>query len=169
MSERSLGQITINSRKYDGSIGRSWKCDLIRKSGTELVFVGTFDLDISHPDLGNLKRGTISYEYYWLDRWYNIFCFYEPDGRFRNYYCNVNMPPVFVDGILNYVDLDIDVVVWPDGSFKILDEGEYEQNAIKFDYPEDVREKAADALHQVLELIRHQKLPDTREILQQNR
>ncbi|MEQ1606706.1 MAG: DUF402 domain-containing protein [Pyrinomonadaceae bacterium] len=161
-------QVTINSRKFDGSIRRSWNCGLIGTKANSLVFVGVFDLDVFHPDLGEIKRGTISYEYYWLDRWYNIFCFHEPDGTFRNYYCNVNMPPVFTGGVLDYVDLDIDVVIWPDLSFKILDEAEFEQHAIKFGYPDDVRKNTASALAEVLDLIRSQGLPKPHEIVQQN-
>jgi len=154
-------QVTINSHKYDGSIRRSWTCRLLEQDDESLVFVGKFDLDVSHPDLGEIERGTISYEYYWLGRWYNIFCFYEPDGTFRNYYCNINMPPVFEDGVLDYVDLDIDVVVWPDGTFRVLDEDEFDANAVKFNYSETVRQSAADALTNILEMISERKLPAT--------
>ena len=42
-----------------------------------------------------LHRERISLEYYWLDRWYNVFRFSDPDGKLRNYYCNVNVPPQF--------------------------------------------------------------------------
>jgi hypothetical protein len=169
MNPRNAEQVTINSRKFDGTIRRSWKCELIEQNATSLIFVGVFEHDVSHPDLGDIACGTVSYEYYWLDRWYNIFCFHEPNGSFRNYYCNINMPPIFAGGILDYVDLDIDVVVWPDGSFKILDEDEYDQNAEQYLYPKSVKNRAADALAQVLDLIRSQQLPTPREIVQQKR
>ncbi len=152
-------EITINSRKFDGSLRRSWKCELIEHVDTGLVMVGVFDFDVSHPDLGEIKRGTISYEYYWLDRWYNIFCFHEPDGNFRNHYCNINTPPTFNDGVLDYIDLDIDVVSWPNGAFEILDEAEYAVNAVKFCYPDLVLKNTRKALNEVLELVKKQKLP----------
>jgi hypothetical protein len=72
--------ITILSKNYDGTIRKSWACRLIEQEGTQLLFVGEFDRDIEHPDLGFIRRGTISYEYYWLDRWINIFRFHEPSG-----------------------------------------------------------------------------------------
>ncbi|MFT3745180.1 MAG: DUF402 domain-containing protein [Pyrinomonadaceae bacterium] len=161
-------QVTVNSRKYDGSIRRSWKCELIERDNNALVFVGVFDRNVSHPDLGEIAAGTISYEYYWLDRWYNIFCFHEPDGTFRNYYCNINMPPTFADGVLDYVDLDVDVVVLPDGRYEILDEDEYLQNALRFEYPDSVKTNAAAALAEVLELIKTKDLPAPREKVQLN-
>lgn len=169
MSLKTAQAVTINSRNFDGTIRRSWNCALLEANAGSLVFVGVFEIDVSHPDLGEISRGTISYEYYWLDRWYNVFCFLEPDGRFRNYYCNINMPPAFTGGVLDYVDLDIDVVVWPDGNFQILDEAEYEQHATRYSYPAFVKNNAASALAEVLDLIRSHQLPALREILQQKR
>lgn len=167
MNGQDFERITINSRKFDGTIRRSWACSLITKRKNRLLFVGKFDFDISHPELGQIQRGTISYEYYWLDRWYNIFCFYEPDGTFRNYYCNLSMPPVFKDNVFDYVDLDIDVVVWPDWTFNVLDQSEFEENAAKFAYPAQVREAAAAALDTVLELIELRRLPRHKQLMQQ--
>lgn len=154
------GQIvTINSRKYDQSIRRSWLCELIDQADGLMVFAGTFDQDVTHPDLGHITRGTTSYEYYWLDRWYNIFRFHEPDGSFRNYYCNISMPPSIAGDVVDYVDLDIDIVVWPDATFEILDESEFVENAALFNYPESVRLNVSAALGELLSMIRNNQLP----------
>ena len=159
--------VTINSRKYDLSIRRSWNCRLIERADPLLMFVGEFEVDVSHPDLGFIRRGTRSYEYYWLDRWYNVFRFHEPDGEFRNYYCNINMPPIFVSGVLDYVDLEIDVLVLPDFSYEILDMEEFESNAKKFNYPADVILSAKNALDEILGLIDRREFPFERNSTQQ--
>ncbi len=151
--------ITVNSRKYDQSIRRSWECRLLEQSGSQLVFVGEFADEVSHPDLGLIKKGTISYEYYWLDRWYSIFRFHEPGGEFRNYYCNINMPPVFENGVLDFVDLDIDVLVWPDSRYLVLDEDEYEENAVKFGYPDNVKTAVSETLSNLIKIIKNKGLP----------
>jgi len=151
--------ITINSRRYDGSIRRSWRCELLHHHGSELLFHGTFDLDVRHRELGWIHRGTASYEYYWLHRWYNVFAFFEPDGTFRNFYCNINLPPTLKDSELDYVDLDLDVVVWPDGSILTLDRDEYEQNADLYAYPPHIRRQAESALEEVLRLANERLLP----------
>ena len=152
-------RVTINSRKYDGSVRRNWHCRLLETNGTQLVFLGIFEAEVSHPDLGLIRRGTLSYEYYWTDRWYNIFRFHEPNGSLRNYYCNINMPPKFSGDVLDYVDLDIDVLVWPDLSYAVLDEDEFEENAKFFNYPQTVIDQAHRALAEVVDLITSGKLP----------
>ncbi len=124
-----------------------------------LLFVGEFDDDVNHPDLGLIRRGTVSYEYYWLDRWYNIFRFHEPEGGLRNYYCNINMPPILKAGVLDYVDLEIDVLVRTDYSYKVLDQDEYETNAAALNYPEHVRNKARKSLTELINLIETREFP----------
>lgn len=159
---------TINSRYLDGTLRRSWECELIEESGSYLQFVGVFDRAIEHPHLGIIRPGTISYEYYWLDRWYNVFRFHEPDGTFRNYYCNINMPPEFKDGALDYVDLDIDVVVDSKGSVVVLDEDEFAQNSVEFKYPDHIKQQAAAALTELTRAIEQRKFPFDHLTLQQN-
>lgn len=140
---------TINSRKLDGTVRRSWTCRFVSQQDSHLIFEGEFESDVVHPDLGHIVAGTRSVEHYWLDRWYNVFRFFEPTGEFRNIYYNINMPPTLSDGALDYVDLDIDIVVWPDGRVVILDESDFEENAATFNYPTELRERVRATLQQI--------------------
>ncbi len=151
--------VKINSRKFDGSIGKSWNCKLVEENGTLLVFVGEFDRAINHEHLGLIKRGTISYEYYWLDRWYNVFRFHEPDGAFRNYYYNINMPPTFENGVLDYIDLDIDILAANDGTYSILDSNEFEENALKHGFSDDLRLNVSAAVYELTLMIKQGEFP----------
>lgn len=151
--------VKINSRKADGSVRRSWDAELLEMSGNELLFVGVFEYDVAHPELGRIRKGTVSYEYYWLDRWYNTFAFFEPEGGFRNYYCNICSPPTFEDGVLDYVDLEIDLVVWPGWQYAILDQDEYERNAELFSYSDLIRRNVAESLRELQSMIEAKDLP----------
>jgi len=115
-----------------------------------LVFLGEFDFDVDHPDLGQISKGSYSLEYYWLDKWFNVFRFYEPDGRFRNFYCNVNMPPEFDGSVLDYVDLDLDLFVGSDMMAKVLDRDEFEKNSLVYGYGEEIVENALAALEELM-------------------
>lgn len=141
-----MTECRIISRSYDGTIKKAWDCRLVSASENRLEFVGAFAHEIVHSELGTIAAGTASHEYYWIDRWYNIFRFVTPEGNLRNYYCNVNMPPVFDGTILDYVDLDLDLLVWPDGSYEILDRSEFASNALTLGYSPDVLANANAAL-----------------------
>lgn len=152
-------EITINALKYDGSLRRSWTAGVVSQTEDLTIVVGRFEFDVVHSDLGMIKQGTVSFEHFWRDRWYNVFRFHEPDGNLRNYYCNIAMPPVFTDDCLSFVDLDIDVVVWPDGRVEVLDRDDFEENSVKFGYPAEVMSKAEAAIAELLNLIDQDRLP----------
>lgn len=146
-------QFTVNSRKYDGSIRRSWQCEFVAGGQDHIDLVGFFHEGVDHPDLGRIEKGTISRERFYLNRWYNYFIFERPAGTLRNYYINICMPPNVGDGVIDYVDLDIDVIVWPDGRIVTLDLDEFEANGARFLYPSEVRKRALRTLAEVQGLI----------------
>jgi uncharacterized protein len=152
-------EVIINSRKFDGSISKSWAGELIEENSSLLLYRGVFDRDVIHEHLGLIECGTISYEYFWLDRWYNIFRFHKADGTFRNFYCNIAMPPTVNEDLIDFVDLDIDMIVDPNGRFVIHDEDEYERNAEKYDYPASVRNGVSAAVEELTRMIRGNDFP----------
>jgi uncharacterized protein len=75
-----------------------------------------------------LRTGDRFIEYYYDDRWYNIFEVHDRDDeRIKGWYCNVCRPAVFEEGVISYVDLALDLWVSPDGSQVVLDEDEFEE------------------------------------------
>ncbi|HEX8140267.1 MAG TPA: DUF402 domain-containing protein [Pyrinomonadaceae bacterium] len=152
-------QITIRACKYDGLEHRRWHARLLSRKDSLIVLDARFDRLIEHDLLGRILPGTISVEYYWLDRWYNVFRFHLPTGELHSYYCNVNVPPLFDGRVLSYVDLDIDILVAPDLSYRIVDLDEFEANSERFRYPAEVRERAHAALRELVALVSARQFP----------
>jgi protein associated with RNAse G/E len=69
------------------------------------------------------------------------------------------MPPVFENDVLDYVDLDLDILVWPDFSYQILDGEDFEQNAKRFGYPDEIRVNVKGAISDVIRLIETRQFP----------
>jgi hypothetical protein len=141
--------VVVRVCKYDGKEYRRWSARLARQAGPLIVLDAVFDDEVQHDLLGKIPSGTISKEYYWLDRWYNVF-------RFSNrFYCNVNKPPTFDGAVLTYVDLDIDVLVESDFSYRVLDLETFEAN----EYPADVEYNARRALKELITLVETRSFP----------
>ena len=151
--------IRVRVLKYDGSEHRTWAARVVNQTDSLLTLDAVFDEEIEHDLIGTIARGTISTEYYWLDRWFNVFRFSNPADTLMSFYCNVNMPPSFDGHVLQYVDLDIDVLVKPDFSYQVLDLEDFETNARAYDYPPDVRENARAALAELVHLIETRSFP----------
>src|SRR5437016_4816016 len=152
-------RITVRVLKYDGTEYRRWPARLARRDGSFIVLEGEFEYDVDHSLLGSIRRGTRTEEYYWLDRWYNIFRFLDDAGGTRLYYCNVSTPPQFDGELLSYVDLDIDILVQPDLSYRVLDSDEFEAHALQYGYSEETRTNAYAALSGLIYLIEHEQFP----------
>jgi len=152
-------EITVRVLKYDGTEYRHWQARLTRRQGSLVVLNAEFEYDVQHHLLGSIRRGTRTMEYYWLDRWYNIFRFLKDDGEIRLYYCNINLPPSIEAGVLSYVDLDIDVLVQPDFSYQILDLEEFEANAARYGYPDQIRSNARAAIDELVVMIETHQFP----------
>jgi uncharacterized protein len=151
--------IQVESQKLDGSSHKAWPAKLLQFKANLLVVEAVFPTSVSHQLLGEIPAGTVSIEYYWLDRWYNIFRFLNATGGLRNYYCNITMPPAFNGKTLSYKDLDLDLVVFPDGSSQILDEAEFNQNALLMGYHSGIKQQAQAALTELLSFIKLRTFP----------
>jgi uncharacterized protein len=152
-------QITVRVLKHDGTVYRRWTAQLSQHEGNLLVCDAEFDADVSHEILGEVKQHTRTVEYYWLTRWYNVFRFLRDDGSTRLWYCNINRPPQFDGHTITYVDLDIDILVQPDLSFKVLDEDEFEANAKLYGYSDEEKSCAHAAVQELTAMIEQRRFP----------
>lgn len=152
-------QITVQVLRYDGTEHRRWDATLTERHESLIVLAAEFVEEVSHHLLGNIRRGTRTIEYYWLDRWYNIFRFLETDGSTKLFYCNISMPPTIHNGVLSYIDLDIDILVQPDWSIQVLDLEEFDMNAARYGYSEQVKTQTHQTLAELISMIQTRQFP----------
>lgn len=75
-----------------------------------------------------LARDDLFFEVYYRDRWYNIFEIYDKNtDALKCWYCNIARPAEISDGQVAYVDLALDLLVFPDGRQIVLDRDEFEE------------------------------------------
>ncbi|MGE5374816.1 MAG: DUF402 domain-containing protein [Bacteroidota bacterium] len=102
------------------------------------------------------KTGDRFVEYYYTDRWYNIFAIHDRDDKkVKGWYCNVGIPAVFEDGTVSYVDLALDLWVSADGRQTVLDEDEFEELQLN----EELRNGALTGLGELKALFLKEKPP----------
>lgn len=103
-----------------------------------------------------LGKGDRFIETYYADHWYNIFEIHDrADDRLKGWYCNVTRPAELSPDEVCYVDLALDLLVYPDGSYLILDEDEF--SALGVD--DFTRIKARQALDELVTLVQNNQLP----------
>src|SRR5438270_4674434 len=108
----------------------------------------------SHPtkNLGyvTFEPGDRFIEYYYTDRWFNIFDISSAGGVHKGWYSNVAEPVGISDDHIEQVDLLLDVWVNPKGATLILDEDEFAADTMLSD---EQRTRARQGLQALLQLI----------------
>ncbi len=95
-------------------------------------------------------------EWFFTDRWYNIFAVSSPHGRLKGWYCNVAEPATIDEAAIFSRDLLLDL--WVDTQFNmtVLDEDEF---AADQSLSVEVREHARRALDQLRAHVRRREPP----------
>jgi predicted RNA-binding protein associated with RNAse of E/G family len=118
--------ITISKRDIHGKETWRYQGCLLCRDQESLVVEAFFDRqDILFYGI-LLGKGDRFVETYYTDRWYNIFEIHaREDDRLRGWYCNISYP-IEIDGdLISYVDLCLDLLIYPDGRQVVLDEDEF--------------------------------------------
>ncbi|RMD87737.1 MAG: DUF402 domain-containing protein [Calditrichaeota bacterium] len=81
-------------------------------------------------------------------QWHYRHAYFRADGTLLGIYCNLNTPVEFYPDKIRYVDLEVDVIKWPDGRTQLVDQElleKYVQNGVIGDRLKNiVLEKAKD-------------------------
>ncbi|SET70854.1 hypothetical protein SAMN05216389_12212 [Oceanobacillus limi] len=130
---KSGSKIQIHSYKHNGSLHRVWENSIVLK-GTETVVIGANDkTEVRESDGRTWTTREPAICYFHSKHWFNIIGMLRNDGIY--YYCNISSPFVYDEEALKYIDYDLDLKVYPDMTFDILDEDEYELHKKQMNYP----------------------------------
>lgn len=149
-------KVKVQKKNPAGEVTYEYEGVLLSRDDRSIVLEALFDrADMPFMDVV-FKAGDRFVEYYYTDRWYNIFVIHDhEDGKIKGWYCNIGKPAEFEDGIVSYIDLALDLWVSTSGEQTVLDEDEFE--ALGLD--EELRAGARNGLDQLKQLFLNDKPP----------
>lgn len=120
-------RIKVQKKNPAGAVTYEYEGVLLSHEGNVITLEALFDrADMPFMDVV-FKHGDRFVEFYYTDRWYNIFAIHDrEDDRVKGWYCNIGKPAVIEDDVVSYVDLALDLWVSTDGRQTVLDEDEFE-------------------------------------------
>lgn len=148
--------IKVQKKNPAGEVLYEYEGDELRRDGTSVVLEALFTRDDMPFQDVVFKKGDRFVEYYYTDRWYNIFAIYDrDDGQIKGWYCNVGKPAVIEDRLVSYVDLALDLWVSANGTQTVLDEDEFDA----LELPDELRARALTGLAELKRLFLNDKPP----------
>jgi Protein of unknown function (DUF402). len=149
--------IQIQSYKHDGHLHRVWKETTVLK-GTDTMLIGGNDRTMVTEANGRTwvtREPAICFFHSRL--WFNIIGMLRNDGIY--FYCNLSSPFVVDEEALKYIDYDLDVKVFPDMTYILLDEDEYEIHRKQMGYPDVIDRILRANLEKLIGWIRQRRGP----------
>lgn len=156
-SPKHGSDITIESYKHDLSFHRSWdKTTVLHVSDTVLIGANN-NVKVTEADGREWRTREPAVCTFGRGQWFNTIAMIREDGTY--YYCNIGSPFTLKGNVLSYIDYDLDVKVFPDMSYIILDLDEYAEHRVKMNYPLEVINQVEQALQDVTRWIKEKKGP----------
>ena len=121
-------KIKVQKKDLAGKVLVEYEGDELRRDKHSITLEALFSRDdMPFMDVV-LKKADRFVEYFYSDRWYNIFVVYDrDDGKLKGWYCNIGQPAVIGGQVVSYIDLALDLWVSPDGKQTVLDQDEFEE------------------------------------------
>ena len=124
MNYPEVGQtVEIHSYKHNSKIHRIWQETTILDVSDEVVIGAKNKTLVMEADGRTWYTREPAVCYFYSQYWFNVLCMLRKDGVY--FYCNLSSPFIYDQETIKYIDYDLDVKVFPDLSYKILDEDEF--------------------------------------------
>ncbi|WP_165423311.1 DUF402 domain-containing protein [Ktedonosporobacter rubrisoli] len=142
--------ITVVKQDPQGNTMLRYQGEVIKRLPREIIIRAGWTLPAKDLGYARFEPGDTFTEYYYADRWFNIFDITSADNTRKGWYCNVGEPAVISQDRIAQIDLFLDVWVAPQGNSLILDEDEF---ATATTLSEAQRQGAREGLQALLQMI----------------
>jgi predicted RNA-binding protein associated with RNAse of E/G family len=136
-------EMFVIKKNIHGQVTWRYNGQMVECAANYIVLEAFFDrqdMDLHGLFLG---KGDRFIETWYTDRWYNIFEIHaREDDHLRGWYCNIGCPAEIDGYTISYIDLSLDLLVFPDGRQVVLDEDEF----TALELSPEMRQQALEAL-----------------------
>lgn len=164
MKNLKVGDVlSIHCYKHDGKLHRTWDEATILDIQDDLLVCGNNKTTVNESDGRIHQTNEPAILFFYKKRWFNIIGQLKSQGLF--YYCNIATPYLIEDNIIKYIDYDLDLRVFPDGAFKVLDRNEYKYHSKLMNYPAELDEILKRELTELINMKKSKTPPFTKETI----
>lgn len=157
-------KLTIHCYKHNGKIDRISGETIVLDETDEYLVCANNKVKLIENDGRSHRTKEIAILFFYKKEWYNILAQLKKYGLF--YYCNIASPYIIDGNIIKYIDYDLDLRIFPDGTFKVLDKNEYRYHKITMRYSEEIDIIVQDSLNKLIENKSINAFPFKKEVIE---
>lgn len=149
--------VPIHSYKHSKRLHRIWRKTAILLEEDGVLVTGHQKTRVIEHDGRSWLTKEPAICYFYEKYWFNIIGMIKKDGIY--FYCNISSPYLYDGEAIKYIDYDLDVKVFPDGKYLLLDEKEYNMHLNQMAYPTEIQEIIEKQLQILLTWIEKKEKP----------
>lgn len=128
--------VQIHCYKHNGKIHRIWEETIVLEETNDYIICGNYKTKVIENDGRSHYTKEPAIIFFYKHNWFNIIAQFKEFGLF--YYCNIASPYIYDENTIKYIDYDLDLRVFPDGGYRILDRNEYKYHKKIMNYSNDL-------------------------------
>ncbi len=164
MKEIKVGdKLSIHCYKHNGKIHRTWDDAVVLEIKDNILVCGNHRTWITEADGRAHKTKEPAIIFFYKDKWFNVFAQLKKNGLF--YKCNIASPFLLDSKIIKFIDYDLDLKVFPDGGFRVLDRNEYKYHKKIMEYKDDLDLVVKNGLEELIDIKKANSFPFDKEII----
>ena len=149
--------IKVQSYKHDGTLHRCWERNFLLLEDDKFFIVASTRTRVIESDGRRWFSKEPAVSFFSKDRWFNVIAMIKNEGII--YYINVASPTLYSQGMLRYIDYDLDFKLYPDGRIITLDEGEHLRHAHQYHYSPELKKAIKIASTYIMQLLENKSYP----------
>ena len=149
--------VIIQAYKHNEELHRQWTHSYVLRDDEDYFVLASIRAAVVESD--GRKWHTKEPAIFVLSKknWFNVIAMLKDGGIC--YYVNIASPAIFDKNFIKYIDYDLDVKLYEDGTTRLLDVSEYKKHADEQGYSDDIKEILQSSVDKVYNLINKKEFP----------
>ena len=155
--------LKIQCYKHNGDVYRNWDETLVLEVNEDYIVCANNRVKVTEIDGRKWTTKEPAILFFYKEYWFNIIAQFKKNGIY--YYCNIATPALIDNKVIKYIDYDLDLRVFPNGSFKILDRMEYKYHKKQMHYSNRLDFILKYELGNLIDMVRVRETPFNKEVI----
>ena len=149
--------VIVQAYKHFGGLHREWSHSYVLEDNEDYYVLASIRAAVIESDGRKWHTKEPAIFYLSKKEWFNVIAMFKDSGIC--YYVNIASPTIYDKGILKYIDYDLDVKLYGDGTTRLLDVSEYKKHAEEQGYGDEIKEILENAVQKIYDKINKKEYP----------
>ncbi len=153
----------IHGYKHNGKLYKTWDEAILLDETDDYYVFGNNNTKVTKIFGKSWNTKETAILFYFKDNWYNVVAQLKKNGIY--YYCNLASPVIIENKTIKFIDYDLDLRIFHDNTYKVLERAEYEYHKRIMRYPKDLQKIINYKLKELIKRFNYREIPFDNDVI----